>query len=200
MKNKPIIINDRLVFPKIYSYPGNMEMVVETYNEIFDQLQIFLKPLEITHDNPLGWVLIELLNNAVRSPVSLSMNQCNQKKADVDLQNVNFYTSIIIEKIYRERPDEAVVDIDIIIKNKGEEAPDCINIMKELLSSDMNILTCESRFKLKGSITGNGGCGLFTSSRQIKNALNGSLSLLWEDGYYIFTIHFPEPLSTFNHH
>jgi len=45
---------------------------------------------------------------------------------------------------------------------------------------------------LKGSFTGNGGLGIILSKKQVENALGGTLSLSWHDGFYDFTIKFIE--------
>ncbi len=43
---------------------------------------------------------------------------------------------------------------------------------------------------LKGSYTGNGGMGILLSKKQVENTLGGTLTLIWNEGYYHFIIRY----------
>ena len=83
-----------LNFRHVYSHPGDMEGVVKECYGMFEKVRIFLQPVEINTCEGLGWVLIELLNNAIRSPVSIAMNM-----GITDITAIDFYTYIIIRFI-----------------------------------------------------------------------------------------------------
>ncbi len=182
MKNENPFISV-IEFKNVYSHPGDMECVVREFHAIFDKTAEFLKPVKINTTEGLGWVLLELLNNAVRSPVSLAMN-----RGVIDINETNFFTDIIIRKSVCDTDKGKSLELSVM--NSGEYSENVIKSMQEILAGGMTILDCEERFMLKGSYTGNGGMGIILSKKQIENALGGTLSLEWHDGYYDFTIRF----------
>ena len=172
-------------FNHIYSHPGDMESVVNEFHSIFEKTAQFLLPIEVNTTEGLGWVLIELLNNAVRSPVSLAMNE-----GETELDKINFFTDIKIQKTVRKIAPEGKTVTEISIMNRGDYVENVLNSIQSILNSEFTILDCEERFMLKGSFTGNGGMGILLSKKQVENALGGTLSLSWHDGFYDFIIRF----------
>jgi len=172
-------------FKNVYSHPGDMESVVHEFYSLFEKTAQFLLPIEINTNEGLGWIILELLNNAVRSPVSLAMNSGKS-----ELNDINFFTDIIIRKSLTHTADINKTIIEISIMNKGEFVEEVFNCIQSILNNELSVLDCEERFMLKGSYTGNGGMGILLSKKQIENALGGTLTLIWHDGYYDFIIRY----------
>lgn len=171
-------------FNNVYSHPGDMENVVHEFYSLFEKTAQFLLPIEINTDEGLGWILLELLNNAVRSPVSLAMNSGKS-----EINEINFFTDIIIRKSITQSSDNKTVT-EISVMNKGEFVEQVYNSIQSILNDELSILDCEERFMLKGSYTGNGGMGILLSKKQVENAFGGTLTLIWNNGYYSFIIKF----------
>ena len=174
-----------ITFNNVYSHPGDMESVVHEFYSLMDKVQSFLLPIKINTFEGLGWVLIELLNNAVRSPVSIAMNL-----GITDINEIDFFTDIILSKTINQTTLKGKVDVEISVSNRGLYSEQILKSMDSILNGELSILDCEERFMLKGSYTGNGGMGLLLSKKQVENALGGKLSLTWSEGYYKFTINF----------
>jgi len=174
-----------LEFKNVYSHPGDMECVVHEFYSLFEKTAVFLHPIEINTFEGLGWVLLELLNNAVRSPVSIAMNM-----GITDINEINFFTDILISKSITPLDDGSGSLVEISVMNRGFYSDDIFNSIQTILNGELSILDCEERFMLKGSYTGNGGMGIFLSKKHVENALGGTLSLRWHDGFYDFTIKF----------
>ena len=104
----------------------------------------------------IGWVLLELLNNAVRAPISISMNM-----GITDIHKVNFFGDIVFTK---KSITERVL---LSLMNTGPYSRNICDSIEELISGSISILECEERFRLKGSFTGNGGMGLLMSKKHI---------------------------------
>jgi len=181
-----IIDESEIHFVNVYSHPGDMESVVREFTVIFNKIIPFLKPLQVDSHEGLGWVLIELLNNAVRSPVSLAMNA-----GITDINEIDFYTDIIIIKAEILDDTEPGTLIEISVMNRGIYQEEVYNSIQTILNGEVSILYCEERFRIKGSYTGNGGMGIILSKKQVENALGGTLTLTWHDGFYDFKISFP---------
>lgn len=185
----PVKNTSEIRFLNVYSHPGDMGSVVHEYTKMFQEIIPFLHPMKIDFHEGLGWVLIELLNNAVRSPVSLAMNA-----GLTNINEINFYTDIIITKTELcSTPDHKII-IDISVMNSGLYSEDVIKSIQAILNGELTILDCEERFRIKGSYTGNGGMGIILSKKQIENALGGSLTLSWHDGFYDFKIKIAKPV------
>jgi len=174
-----------LKFKHVYSHPESMEMVVHEFYSLFEQLRIFLLPIEVNNIDGLGWVLIELLNNAVRSPLSLAVN-----KGIIDINKINLYTDIIITKSIATVKQDGLTDIEISVKNRGDYVEDLFTCMQQILNGSLSILDCEECFRRRGSHTGNGGMGIILSKKHVENALGGTLCLEWNNGFYDFIIKF----------
>lgn len=175
-----------LEFRNIYSHPGDMIGVAHEFYSMFEKISLFLLPIKVNSYEGLGWVLIELLNNAVRSPVSLAMNT-----GITDIYDIDFYTDIRFrKKITHIAP--ADLNIEISVMNRGVYSESVLNSIRKILNGELTILDCEEYFMLKGSYTGNGGLGIILSKKQVENALGGTLTLSWHDGFYDFTIRFRE--------
>lgn len=182
-----------LEFRHIYSHPGDMAGVAKEFYSIFEKIAVFLYPLEVNTEGGLGWVLLELLNNAVRSPVSLAMNT-----GVTNIVEIDFYTDIVIRKTMIYVTDEGTTGVEISVMNSGVYSRSVIESINKILSGELTVLDCEEQFMLKGSCTGNGGLGIILSKKQIENALGGTLSLSWHDGFYDFTIKFTEKEISFS--
>jgi hypothetical protein len=176
-----------LEFWHVYSHPGDMAGVTKEFYAMFEKIVPFLHPLEVNSYEGLGWVLLELLNNAVRSPVSLAMNT-----GVTDIVEIDFYTDIIIKKSITYISAGSSTGVEISIMNRGIFSESVLESINQILRGQLTILDCEEQFMLKGSCTGNGGLGIILSKKQIENALGGSLTLSWHDGFYDFTIKFVE--------
>ncbi len=114
--------NSAIEFKNFYSHPGDMESVVREFYSLFEKTAEFLLPIEINTNEGLGWVLLELLNNAVRSPVSLAMNAGKS-----ELNDINFFTDIIIRKSITYTADENKIITEISVMNKGEFVEEVYN-------------------------------------------------------------------------
>ena len=176
-----------LEFRHIYSHPGDMAGVAKEFYLMFEKITVFLQPIAVNTYEGLGWVLLELLNNAVRSPVSLAMNAGITSIVDID-----FYTDIVIRKTLTLFTQKGATGVEISVMNRGLFSESVVESINRLLSGELTILDCEEQFMLKGSFTGNGGLGIILSKKQVENALGGTLSLSWHDGFYDFTIKFIE--------
>ena len=176
-----------LEFRHVYSHPGDMAGVTKEFYAMFEKIVPFLHPLEVNSYGGLGWVLLELLNNAVRSPVSLAMNT-----GITDIVDIDFYTDIIIKKTITYVTEEGGTGVEISVLNRGIFAESVLESINQILSGELTILDCEEQFMLKGSCTGNGGLGIILSKKQVENALGGTLTLSWHNGFYDFTIKFIE--------
>ena len=174
-----------LKFRHVYSHPESMERVVQEFYNLFEQLRKFLLPVKVNSIDGLGWVLLELLNNAVRSPLSLAVN-----KGIYDINKIDLYTDIIITKSITTVKEDGLTEIEISVKNRGDYVEDLYTCMQQILNGSMSILDCEECFRHRGSYTGNGGMGIILSKRQVENALGGTLSLEWDNGFYDFIIKF----------
>ena len=177
----------QLEFRHVYSHPGDMAGVAKEFYSMFEKIIPFLHPLEVNSCGGLGWILIELLNNAVRSPVSLAMNT-----GITDIVDIDFYTDIIIKKTISYVNTEGGTGIEISVLNRGIFSESVLESINQILNGELTILDCEEQFMLKGSCTGNGGLGIILSKKQVENALGGTLSLSWHDGFYDFSIKFIE--------
>ncbi len=182
-----VVSDEQIEFRKVYSHPGKMENVVSEYTLIFEKTADFLLPIKINSYEGLGWILIELLNNAVRSPISIAMNTGVD-----DINSINFFTDIVIKKRTVSACDTEEADVEISVMNRGEYSSEIISSIKSILNGEYTVLDCEERFMLKGSYTGNGGMGILLSKKQAENALRGKLALTWHDGFYDFTIRYKE--------
>ncbi len=176
-----------LEFKHVYSHPGDMTGVAREFYSMFEKTVPFLLPIHIDSAGGLGWVLLELLNNAVRSPVSIAMNT-----GISDLTSIDFYTDIIIRKSISTVMLDGGIEVEISVLNRGAYAESIINSIQKILRGEMSVLDCEEQFMLKGSFTGNGGLGIILSKKNVENALGGTLSLSWHDGFYDFKICFIE--------
>jgi hypothetical protein len=176
-----------LEFRHVYSHPGDMAGVAKEFYSMFEKIAPFLQPLEVNTYEGLGWVLLELLNNAVRSPVSLAMNA-----GMTDIVEIDFYTDIVIRKTVTFFSPEGATGIEISVMNRGILSESVLDSIGKILNGELTVLDCEEQFMLKGSCTGNGGLGIILSKKQVENALGGTLSLSWHDGFYDFTIRFTE--------
>ena len=181
-------------FRHVYSHPGDMAGVAKEFYSIFEKITVFLHPLEVNTYGGLGWVLLELLNNAVRSPVSLAMN-----RGVKDIVEIDFYTDIVIRKTITYVTVEGSTGIEISVMNRGIFSRSVLESINKILSGELTILDCEEQFMLKGSCTGNGGLGIILSKKQVENALGGTLTLSWHDGFYDFTIKFTEKEISMEH-
>lgn len=183
-----------LEFRHVYSHPGDMAGVAKEFYSIFEKIAVFLHPLEVNTYGGLGWVLLELLNNAVRSPVSLAMN-----RGVTDIVEIDFYTDIVIRKTITYVTVEGSTGIEISVMNRGIFSRSVLESINKILSGELTVLDCEEQFMLKGSCTGNGGLGIILSKKQVENALGGTLALSWHDGFYDFTIKFTEKEISMEH-
>jgi len=183
----------QIEFTHVYSHPGDMAGVANEFYSMFEKISVFLQPITVNTYEGLGWVLLELLNNAVRSPVSLAMNT-----GITDIVDIDFYTDIIIRKTLNFFNIDGAADIKISVMNRGIFSESVLESINKILNGELTILDCEEQFMLKGSCTGNGGLGIILSKKQIENALGGTLSLSWHDGFYDFTISFTEKEITFS--
>lgn len=174
-----------LEFRHVYSHPGDMAGVAKEFYAMFEKIVPFLHPLEVNSYEGLGWVLLELLNNAVRSPVSLAMN-----RGITDIVDIDFYTDILIKKTLSYVNADGYTGVEISIMNSGVFSESVLESINKILSGELSLFDCEEQFMLKGSFTGNGGLGIILSKKQVENALGGTLSLSWHDGFYDFTISF----------
>lgn len=172
-----------LEFWHVYSHPGDMAGVTKEFYAMFEKIVPFLHPLEVNSYEGLGWVLLE----AVRSPVSLAMNT-----GATEIVEIDFYTDIIIKKTITYITADSSTGVEISVMNRGIFSEGVLESINQILSGQLTILDCEEQFMLKGSCTGNGGLGIILSKKQIENALGGSLTLSWHDGFYDFTIKFVE--------
>lgn len=182
-----------LEFKHVYSHPGDMTGVAREFYSMFEKTVQFLLPLQVDSSGGLGWVILELLNNAVRSPVSIAMNT-----GVSDLTKIDFYTDIIIRKSISNVLHDGGIGVEISVLNRGRYSEGIINSIQKILSGGMSILDCEEQFMLKGSFTGNGGLGIILSKKNVENALGGNLTLSWHDGFYDFKISFIEREISFN--
>ncbi len=176
-----------LEFKNIYSHPGDMEGVAREFYSIFEKTEQFLLPVRVDSSGGLGWVILELLNNAVRSLVSIAMNT-----GVTDITVIDFYTDIIIRKSINHVTPDGGTGLEISVMNRGLFSQSVIDSIQKILNGELSILDCEEQFMLKGSCTGNGGLGIILSKKQVENALGGTLTLSWHDGFYDFTIKFIE--------
>ena len=166
--NAAINESSTLEFRDVYSHPGDMAGVAGEFYSMYEKIAEFLLPVETDTAGGLGWVILELLNNAVRSPVSLAMNT-----GATDMTEINFYTDIIISKKITHKPAEHLTYIEISIMNRGIYSESVLESIQRILRGELTILDCEEQFMLKGSCTGNGGLGIILSKKQVENALGG---------------------------
>jgi len=164
-----------------------MRGVSREFYALFDKTAAFLKPISVDSFSGLGWVILELLNNAVRAPVSIAMN-----KGLSDLNEISFYSTIKIIKKVTAADKGKSAEIEISIMNSGEYIESVALAIQDVLEGKFTILECEERFMLKGSCTGNGGMGLILSQKNIKNGLGGELTFAWHDGFYVFSIRYKD--------
>ncbi len=170
---------DELIFKNVYSCPGMTDELVRTFMSIYDKVVDILKPMKVVSNEGIGWVLLELLNNAVRAPISISMNM-----GITDIHKVNFFGDIVFTK---KSITERVL---LSLMNTGPYSRNICDSIEELISGSISILECEERFRLKGSFTGNGGMGLLMSKKHIESFPEGIFGFHWKDGYYIFEMSF----------
>lgn len=182
-----------LEFRHVYSHPGDMAGVAREFYAMFEKIIPFLYPLEVNSYEGLGWVLLEMLNNAVRSPVSLAMNT-----GITDIVEIDFYTDILIKKTFTYVTAGNGTGAEISVMNSGIFSESVLESINRILRGELTLFDCEEQFMLKGSCTGNGGLGIILSKKQVENALGGSLALSWHDGFYDFKISFIEKEITFS--
>ena len=179
--------SDSITFSNVYSYPGNMEGVTREFYALFDEIKIFLQPYEINSCEGIGWVILELLNNAVRSPVSLAVNS-----GQFDVTKIDFFTDIIVHKYFK-RLDACTTSVVVSVKNKGAYVENVFKSIQEIIENRFSVMECEENFMLKGSCTGNGGMGIMLSKQVVKSQIEGSFRFSWEEGFYCFTMSFTAP-------